>query len=153
MGNCVRREVGFEVEDETNAPPAPEIIDKIVLMKKKTKRKQKIEEDENLNNIEINDVKPEKPVEKKKVKGKRPPREVMPEPIKEEPPKIEEPPKEEPKYEEPVIEEPPKEEIIEDQPRKSRRIYLGDYVSNDKSQQMIIRDGVNVREDNLNLFI
>ena len=35
MGNCVRREVGFEVEDETNAPPAPEIIDKIVLMKKK----------------------------------------------------------------------------------------------------------------------
>ena len=53
MGNCVRREVGFEVEDNTDAPPAPEIIDKIVLLKKKTKRKQKVPVEENLNNIEI----------------------------------------------------------------------------------------------------
>ena len=126
MGNCVRREVGFEVEDNTDAPPAPEIIDKIVLLKKKTKRKQKVPVEENLNNIEINDT----PIEEiKPVKEvPRPPREGFPEPI-----------------EEPIQKEEP--------PRKSRRIYLGDYVSEDKRQHVTIRDSENLREDNLNLYI
>ena len=81
---------------------------------------------ENLNKIEINDTHIEEIKPVKEVP--RPPRESFPEPI-----------------EEPIQKEEP--------PRKSRRIYLGDYVSEDKRQHVTIRDSENLREDNLNLYI
>ena len=52
MGNCVRREIGYEIDDETDAP---EIIDKIKLMKNKTKAKQNFKFEEKLSSVEMND--------------------------------------------------------------------------------------------------
>lgn len=167
MGNCVRREVGFEVEDETEAPPAPEIIDKIIVMKNSAKLKHEIVDEDNLNTVEIREEPPKKIRNKPKLPKREIPKEVIEEPIKpptpkkvyfeekQESPKIIKNPSivKEPSFDEEEIKDEPKEIPIEEKPRKSRRIFLGDFASDDRRDQITIRDSVNVKEDNLNLYI
>jgi hypothetical protein len=162
MGNCVRREIGYEIDDETDAP---EIIDKIKLMKNKTKAKQNFKFDEKLSSVEMNDdeIEPvkyvaQKPPEERVRQKLQYERDINPfeqnEEFVEEEEEEEEEKKEEEEEEEEEVQDFYKPDIVEEikeEPQKPGRIWLRDYIpSNEK--QITLRDSHNVKNDILDLF-
>ena len=167
MGNCVRREIGYEIDDETDAP---EIIDKIKLMKNKTKAKQNFKFEEKLSSVEMNDdeIEPvkyvaQKPPEERVRQKLQYDRDINPfeqneefveeEEKKEEEEEVEEEEEEEEKKEEEEEEDevqdfykPDIVEEIKEEPQRRRRVMLGDFIPSHQ-KQITLRDSHNVKND------
>lgn len=122
MGNCVRRETGYEIEEEEKSPPGAEIIDKIIKMKHRTRVKRRVEHPPNLQDEIIDEIREEIQVVKNIKKVKKPE----------------------------TVEEPPVEVEV---PRKSKRIFMGDYLQNKKDIFTSIRDSTNLKEEVVGLYI
>lgn len=117
MGNCVRRETGYEIEEQEKAPPSAEMIDKIIKMKQRTRVKRKIEHPPNLQEEIIDEIREEIQVVKN-VKKHKPEPEAEPEPL-----------------------------------RKSKRMFMGNYIEKKKDNFINIRDSTNVKEEVVGLYI
>ena len=173
MGNCVRREIGYEIDDETDAP---EIIDKIKLMKNKTKAKQNFKFDESLSSVEMNDdeIEPvkyvaQKPPEERVRQKLQYERDINPfeqneefveeeeeeeEEKKEEEEEEEEEKKEEEEEEEEEVQDFYKPDIVEEikeEPQKPGRMRLVNYIPSNENK-ITLRDSRNVKNDILDLF-
>ena len=171
MGNCVRREIGYEIDDETDAP---EIIDKIKLMKNKTKAKQDFKFEEKLSSVEMNDdeIEPvkyvaQKPPEERVRQKLQYERDINPfeqnEEFVEEEEKQEEEEEEEEEEKKEEEEEEEEEEVqdfykpdiveeIKEEPQKRGRMRLGYYIPSNQ-KQITLRDSHNVKNDILDLNI
>ena len=139
MGNVIRREIGYEIDDEIDAPVVPKEFDNEI----------KIEKEENI--IEQNKMTLENEYE---VEEEEDPKLKSKPPITIEKEEIEEEEKEDEKkslnFSDNQIEQP----IIDNRNRGNNRysrIFLGAYKKrNDKVE---IREDENVKEDILNLYI